>query len=162
MTETRGSWTLDEAVVAHWRDHGLDAAFRDLWVDTTDTSYFPLHHEQAEPEPPGPYATYTIGEPVRVAGMSGLENGEVRELLDYTLTIRVHAKTSGSESGKSRAKALAKLVIAAFGQDQQIEVCDDHWVQTRPDGDQCLRLGTDEWAWICRFTIQIEAAYATR
>ena len=160
MTATRGSWTVDEAVVAHWKAEGLDEAFRAYWTDVNDTSYFPLHHEKAEPEPPGPYAVYTLSEPQRVAGMSGLESGEERELLDYQLMITVHAKTTTTTSGKVRARDLAKQVIAAFDPHKTLEVCDDAWVQTRRGPDQAQRLGEDEWAWICLFTIQVDAAYS--
>ena len=159
MAATRGSWTVDEAVVSQWKAAGLDAAFRAQWVSPADTSYFPLHHEQAEPEPPGPYAVYTLGQPTRVAGMSGLTSDEERELLDYPLTITIHAKTTGTTSGKLIARDLAKQVIAAFDPGQALEICDDAWVQTRRGPDQAQRLGSDEWAWVCLFTIQVDAAY---
>ena len=156
---TRGSWTVDEAVIRHWKTEGLDEAFRDQWESTVDDTYYPLHHEQAEPEPPGPYAVYVIADPVQVATMSGKAKNEERQLLDYLLTIQVHAKSSGTTSGKVRARDLAKLVIAAFDPDKEIEICDDEWVQTRRGGDTCLRLGDDEWSWLCTFTIQVDAAY---
>lgn len=156
---TRGSWTVDEAVVRHWKAEGLDEAFRDEWDDSTDDTYFPLHHETAEPEPPGPYATYTIADPIRVANMSGLDTDEERQLLDYLVTIQVYAKSNGTTSGKVRARDLAKQVCAAFDPDKVIEICDDAWVQTRREGDQSLRLSDEQWVWVCRFTIQVDAAY---
>ena len=156
---TRGSWTVDEAVVKHWKAEGLDEAFRDQWEDTVDDTYYPLNHERAEPEPPGPYASYTVADPVPVATMSGKSKDEERQLLDYLVTFQVHAKSSDTTSGKVRARDLAKLVIAAFDPDKAIEICDDQWVQTRRGSDTCLRLGEDEWAWVCMFTIQVDAAY---
>jgi hypothetical protein len=160
MTATRGGWNVDEAVVSHWKTEGLDEAFRDEWDNSTDTSYFPLNHETAEPEPPGPYAVYTISTPVIVATMSGKTSAEERQLLDYTLTIEVHCKSNSTTSGKIRAWDLAKLVIAAFDPGKVLPVCDDEWVQTRRGPDNSLRLGEEEWAWVCMFTIQIDAAYA--
>lgn len=156
---TRGSWTVDEAVVRHWKEQGLDAVFRDEWVSSVDDTYYPLNHEQAEPEPPGPYATYVIADPVRVATMSGKDTSEERQLLDYLVTFQIHAKSSSTTSGKVRCRDLAKQVAAAFDPDQVIEICDDAWVQTRREGDQCMRLGQSEWVWILRFTIQVDAAY---
>jgi len=156
---TRGSWTVDEAVVAHWKEIGLDAAFRNEWDDSGDTTYHPLNHEMADPEPPGPYATYIIGDPIVVATMSGKTKAEERQLLDFPLTIQVHAKNSSTATGKARCRDLAKLIAAAFDPDQELAICDDSWVQTRREGDQAMRLGGTEWTWILRFTIQVDAAY---
>lgn len=157
---TRGSWTVDEAVVAHWKDAGLDDSFRNEWGDNQgDTTYHPLNHETADPEPPGPYATYVIGDPVRVANMSGKTKSEERQLLDYPVTFQVHAKSSSTATGKTRARDLAKLIASVFDPENEITICDDAWVQTRREGDQAMRLGDDEWTWILRFTIQVDAAY---
>lgn len=157
--EPRGSWNVDEAVVAHWKTEGLDDLFRRQWDDSTDATYHPLNHEQADPEPPGPYAVYTIADPIRVANMSGVATREERQLLDYILTIQIHAKSNSTTSGKVRARELAKHVASTFDPDQPISVCGDAWVQTRREGDQCMREGDNEWVWILRFTIQVDAAY---
>ena len=156
---TAGSWNIDEAFVSHWKTEGLDEAFRDQWEDPTDSSYFPLNHEHAEPEPPGPYAVYVISQPTQVAAMSGTDKDEERRLLDDGLTVTIPAKSTATTSGKVRARDLAKLVVAAFAPSKPLTVCEDAWVQTRPGPDQALRLGDEEWAWVCLFTIQIDAAY---
>jgi hypothetical protein len=156
---TRGSWNLDEAIIRHWADEGLDEVFRAYWDDHTDPKYVPLHHEMADPEPPGPYATYVIDLPTQVAAMTGLTSGEERQFLDFTVTFQIHAKTVGLQSGKVRARDIAKQVIAAFDPDKPLPICDDAWVQTRRGPDQALRLGLDDWSWICVFYVQLDAAY---
>lgn len=159
MTATRGSWTIEEGVVAQWRAEGLDEVFRAYWPDPTDTTYTPLNHDMAEPEPPGPYAVYRLSGGVVVGHMTGLSLQTERQLLDYTVTIEIHAKSDDTTSGKAIARELAKQVIAAFDPAKPLPICDDQWVQTRRGPDEAIRLGDAEWAWSCFFTIQIDAVY---
>ena len=52
MTEARGSWNLERAVVDRWRDAGLDDAFRAEWDVPNNPQYMPLNDGEARPEPP--------------------------------------------------------------------------------------------------------------
>jgi len=163
---THGSWNLDEAIVRRWQAANLDATFRATWTDpvaTADQTYTPLNHQQARPEPPGPYATYNVGEPAPPGHQTGKTSTTEHQILQYPLTFQIHAKTNAEASGKLRGRDLARKVAEAFDPDQAIAIDDgdDCWIQSIRQPDNCLRLGDDEWVWILRFEIWVDARFST-
>jgi len=162
MTETRGSWNLERAIVEHWRDAGLDESFRATWDDPTNAEYQPLNDGEARPEPPGPYCVYALALPRVVGNSSGTTPETVNTELAIPLEFRVHARTSGRSSGKRRAADLAALVAGAFDPQNALPICDDAWIRTDRGGDYCQRLGNDEWVWIIFYEVHIDAVYDAR
>lgn len=158
---TRGSWTIDETIVRHWRESELDVAFRSYWVAPIDYSSNPLNHQEARPEPPGPYCVYSINEPVTLHRDSGTTSSTDNEVLSYTCRFEIHAKNSTIASGKMIAKQLAKQVAAKF--DPANSLCidddDDAYLQTIRGPDFCLREGDEEWMWILEYEFWVDAQY---
>lgn len=162
MTEPRGLWNVERGIIARWREAGLDDLFRAEWDDPTNARYEPLNDGEARPEPPGPYCVYNLGVPRRTASMSGKTADTTIDVSAVALEFRIHAVTSGRESGKSRAARLAAKVAEAFDPVNPIEICGDSWIQTARTSDNALRLGDDEWVWVLMLEITFEATYAVR
>lgn len=162
----RGSWGIDAAVVRRWQAANLDAAFRAEWggADATDDfTYTPLHHEQARPEPPGPYCVYTIGSPPPPEHHGGKTATTEHQIVRYPLQFQIHAKSNSSASGKLRARDLARQVADAFDPNHSLAIDDDEdcFIQTIRQGDYCLRLGDDEWSWVLPYELWVDAQYDT-
>lgn len=162
MTEPRGLWNVERAIVARWRDAGLNERFRAEWDNPANANYEPLNDGEARPTPPGPYCVYNLGVPRKTSSMSGKTSDTTIEVSAVPLEFRVHAVTSGRESGKSRAARLAAYVAEAFDPATPLDICGDSWVQTSRTADNALRLGDDEWVWVLIFEITFEATYAVR
>ena len=163
MTATRGSWTLDQAIVSRWAAAGLDAQFRDYWTDASYTQYPVLHDGDAIPAgAPGPYCVVQKLTPVPIGHDSGKTSSTVNQLQRCLVRFHVHAKTTTSLglTGKAIAKALAMLVAAAYDWSYgTLSLSPDTHVMTTRMGDYPMHEEQDEWVWVLEYQITIDCVY---
>jgi len=162
MPETRGSWTLHEAVVCRWEDANLDITFRSYWPVTTETRYNPLHDTEARPTPPGPYCEYEINEGTIDGHNSGKAADEEGQYVRIPVEFRIHAKSTSTRSGKAIARDLAKKVAEAFDPGNlfgPLPIKDDAHHTTHRGTDFPIREGDTEWSWTLQYDIVLEAEY---
>jgi hypothetical protein len=138
----------------------LDAEFRALWPDPAASEYSPFNDGEARPTPPGPYCVYEKAQPVLLGHHSGKLTSTENQLLSVPVTFQVHAKTSGSQSGKARARLLAEKVASAFDPGNgAFDISPDSHVYTVREPDFHLREGDEEWVWVVPYSFVIDAEY---
>ena len=158
MAAVRGSWLVSQGIVKRWRDRNLDQTFRDEWGDDTN-AYKALHDEEARPSPPGPYCVYDVAEPVVKNHQTGHTTSEEIQTQEVGIQFRIHAKSTGSESGKSICIRLAKAVRAAFDNPARFVALPDTHVETINEPDFHTREGDEEWVLAVPYTLTVDAAY---
>ena len=163
IPNTRGSWTLDEAIGLRWEDAGLDTIIRNEWPESDRllTKYQPLSDQFARPTPSGPYVVYEKSIPVVMAHMSGHTGAQREDQLQQILVaFRVHATSTAAESAKSICVRIAKKVAEAFDPDTSPwEMNDDKMVIVKRGPDFHSREGDDEWVWVLQYDVLIDAEY---
>lgn len=157
--ETRGGWTIHQAINTRWDEGSLDDVFKSLWDDPTDANNIVLHEGKAEDGTPFPYCTYSVDDPEKLHGSSGTETDQIIEVLSYRVTFEIHAKQRTNQTAKAVAIICAKRVARSFDAPEPLDVSPDTWIQTRrgPDGD--LPEGDKECAWVLIYDIEVEAVY---
>jgi hypothetical protein len=159
--ETRGGWTIHQAISARWDAGSLDDVFKSFWNDPTDTDFEVLYEGEAADGAPHPYAVYSVDEPEKLHGSGGVESDQIVEVLSYRVTFELHAAQIAARNMTAKAVAieLAKRVARSFDPDEPLDVSPYKWIQTRrgPDGD--LPEGDKECAWVLIYDIEIEATY---
>ncbi len=160
MATARGSWTVTEAIVARWASESLDADFEAKWTDATIADYQSLQDTGARPDSPGPYCVFEQGEALPQGFMSGQASTEIQAIDRVPLQFNIHAKTAAdfSEDGKTIARDLAKLVVAAFDF-APLVMSDDAFIEIVRITDYPVREGDEEWMWVIRYEIWIDATY---
>lgn len=162
MPEVRGSWTLDEAIVHRWDDADLDEEFRALWPVTTETRYGTLHDTEARPTPPGPYCVYELLEGSIDSRDSGKFGDTENHLINIPLQFRIHAKSTGTSSGKIIARDLAKKVAEAFDAGNlfgPLAISPDAHFSTMRESDFSVRGDDTEWNWVLQYDVILDAEY---
>ena len=166
---TRGSWTVDEAVVTRWNESELDQAVRNEWpiASRLSTKYQTLHDTLARPIPPGPYVVFEKMTPFIRGHMSGSsdsqrENQFQQVLIQFSIHAQSITYTSGIlESGKSRVIRLAKLVAKEFDPETNPwTMYDDSMILVTREPDFHIREGEDEWVWVLQYSVLIDAEYS--
>jgi hypothetical protein len=144
-----------------WDNGSLDATFRGYWTSASYTQYEPLQDGKAEPNAPGPYCVYEIGEPARGDGMSGATSTTRKEELRFPVQFRIHAKSSTAKSGKQICAELAAAIAAVFDPPSVLAIDTDSHIQTHREGDVLVREGDDEWSLVLRYDFVLDATYNT-
>lgn len=158
MAETRGSWTIAEGIARRWSAKGLDATFRSYWSDPASFDQPVLHDTEARPAPRGPYCTFEQQEPVPIENHNGTTSTTYRKIMMVAVQFEIHAKTSGSSTGKAIARDLAKEVAAAFDPGAgRLDISPDEHITTVRGPDFPIREGDTEWKWVLVFEITVDA-----
>jgi hypothetical protein len=159
---TRGSWTLDEALVERWRTSSLNQVFRDEWPDPLAIEYEPFNDQEARPVPPGPYCVYEKTVPVVIGHMTGHDITTYKrenQLQLVTVQFRIHAKSTSTESGKKIARRLAKKVATVFDPHNAFTIYDDAIAVKSRGPDFDTREGEDEWVWVIQYDFTLDGEY---
>jgi|TARA_Y100000310_G_C20693571_1_gene823968 hypothetical protein len=165
MVTIRGSWTLHEAIINRWDEKDLDADFKALWPDDTETRYPVLSEDGPElgapSNPPGPYCVYGIQAQNNLTHMTGKTSTTELQFQPHLVQFVIHAKETSSATAKSIAQGLAKLVATAFDDMTALDISPDAHVVTIRQPDFGVREGEKEYAWTLQYLITIDCEYDT-
>ena len=154
-----GRWGIASGIVGRWNDLSAhsgdspDLRFRALWKasERENPNWFSLWDSEAAANAPRPYVVFQQGEASRVAGMGSKVAGKQNTLYDVPVMFAVFAFT------KEEAKTLAAVVMAAFEEHGFWDCSPDKVAFIRRDGDNPVRESDRQYAWMIRYTVQIDA-----
>jgi len=156
-----------KAMNTAWDASTLDATFKALWSDPTDTEYPVLNDEEALGDQPWPYVVLDQMSQSTSSRMSaeGLANREIRDVL---VRINIHAKAidGDSRTAKGIAAYLAEEVMKVFGghptisPTAEITLDNGNFLITQFQNDFGIRTGPDEYQWVVTYLFRLDVPVA--
>lgn len=149
---------------AAWDASTLDATFKALWPDPSDTDFEVLSDKEASPGQPFPYCVVEMAPPSKASRMSGGVDS-LREIRDAQVTFNVHAamRDGDARAAKDIAAYLVEEITKVFGghptqaPSAAIALANGKLVETTYDTDYGVRTDDDEYQWILRYNLRADA-----
>jgi len=162
-----GMADLHKAINTAWDASTLDATFKALWSDPTDTEFFVLNDQEAPGEQPFPYVVMDQTMSSTSNRMSGGITS-LREIRNIEIRFNIHTRDIDSDgrTAKTIASVLAEEIMKVFGGHPTVTptgaiTLDNgkHLITTYTNGFS-IRTEEDQCQWVLVYVFKIDVPVA--